>query len=373
MKPQIFLFLTSGFIGSLLPLPSLGDEGTGSPGDFLKDLFSGLNRLDLQVETLHSSDVDIDSYSAQFELRQPNWNFSVTAGYTEYDANYQPAVVGTPNQLSEQSDRLEAKLGFNVSKKWSIELTAREYDGHQSYRSIWIAEYYRQLFGLVPAYEEPDPRGYSSSVAVNYDYAPGHTVRLSAGYGRDYVAPGWFFGPGGLTSSNESRFRRSGTLRFEDIWTFWLKSEHIISVSNVSDRSDRWSIKSSWHVALGDDWTLRASVGFTKEEPQFDADYYGLAVEWNITGRWYLSANMEVYSDTGEIPNAGFSSTSAPGLDTMQYGAGLRWVGEASVFKVYVGTYENDYARLSPANQIFRNLYRDRDWTVVQLAYTYSF
>lgn len=344
-----------------------------SSGSWVSEVIAGQGRLDMQFESLHSSDIDIEQYSIQFELRKPIWNFSLLLGYTDYEEQYRPAVIGTNTVLTEQSKQIQAQVGAELGGGWRIDGTARYYDGYSGYRSIWIAEYYRQLFGPIPGYIAPDPKGYSYSVGATYTYIEGHSLRASVGYGRDVIAPGYTFGGSGLSRSRPTLFRKSSTLRFEDVWTRWLKSEHTISYLDVTSRDYRWQVKSTWHAALGDDWTLRLNVGYSEEGSDFEAEYGGISLEWNFAGNWHISANADIYRDTGEIPNAGLVSTSAPAIKTIQYGIGLRWVGENSAFRIFAAMYENDYDALSPGNQIFRNLYQNRDWTLVQLSYTYNF
>ncbi|MGB0991130.1 MAG: hypothetical protein ACPG32_01515 [Akkermansiaceae bacterium] len=356
-----------------LPAPETASGADSGGGDWWRDLFSGVNRLDVQAETLRSSDIDIDQKTIQFEIQQPIWSFSLTAGHTDYGIDYKPAIVGSEAFLSEETWQWQGRIGAKLNERWSFDFSTRHYDGYSGYRSIWIAERFRQGFGFSPIYQKPDPGGYSYSASALYSYLSGHSVRLSIGYGRDTIAPGYSIGVGGIERSRDTLFRRSSTLRFEDVWTPWLKSENTISVADVTLRKKRWSAKSTWHVALGSDWTLRANVGYSEEAPLFEAKYGGLSVEWNFTGNWHISAGVDVYSDTGEIPNAGLITTAAPGVDTVQYGIGLRWVGESSAFRIYAAMYENDYGALGINNQFLKNLYRDRDWVMVQLSYTYQF
>ena len=343
-------------------------------GNWIDSIFGdGLHRFDVQAERLESDDIEISQYSFQYELQQPIVNASLTLGYTDYDEQYQPAVIGSNAHLVEHSRSIQGLIGWKLSSKWNVDVTARFYDGFASYRSIWIAECYRQLFGLFPTYQSPDSKGQSYAVGVTYNYLSGHSVRLSGGYGRDTIAPGFSFGAGGLSRSRDTLYRKSSTLRFEDVWTPWLKSEHLFNYVDVTNRSTRWGVRSTWHAALGNDWTLRLYAGYSEEKPDYEAEYGGLALEWEFAPGWYVAADVAVYEDTGEIPNAGLVTTSAPGLETMQYGIGLRWVGERSSFRVYVAKYENDYDALSASNQFLSNLYQDRDWTMVQLSYTYQF
>jgi len=358
------------------PNPSLEQDSGGSGGSisrWLENLGDGLHRFDLEVERLDSDDIDISQYVFQYELQQPLWNASLTVGYTDYDVDYQPAIVGMETTLHEQATQLQGEVEVKLSHSVSIDATARHYDGFSGYRSMWIAERFRQSFGFSSIYEEADPKGYSFSVGSTYGYLPGHSVRLSVGYGRDTIAPGYSIGVTGVERSRDTLYRRSSTLRSEDVWTKWLKSEHIVSVSDVSLRETRWSAKSTWHAALSDDWTLRLNGGYTEEGPLFEAIYGGLSVEWNFTGNWHLSVGAEIYSDTGEIPNAGLITTAAPGVDTFQYGMGIRWVGESAACRIYAAIYENDYDALGVNNQFLRNLYQDRNWVLVQASYTYQF
>lgn len=344
-----------------------------SSESWLSRTFDGLHRFDIEAERLHSDDVEISNYALQYELKHLNWDTALTLGYTDYEELYRPAVIGNNAQLTEQTRSIQLQLGWKLNTKWNLNFTTRHYDGFTGYRSIWIAEYYRQLFGAFSSYEAPDPQGESYSVGATYSYLSGHFVRFSVGYGLDTIAPGYSFGAVGLSPSRENLYRKSATLRFEDVWRPWLKSEHIVTYVDTTNRNTRWGVSSTWHAALSEDWTLRLNLGYTEEKSRFDAEYGGLALEWNVAPKWYIFADVALYQDTGEIPNAGLITTAAPGIETLQYGIGLRWVGERSSFKVYAAIYENDYEELSGNNQIFSNLYGDRNWNLFQASYTYQF
>ena len=83
------------------------------------------------------------------------------------------------------------------------------------------------------------------------------------------------------------------------------------------------------------------------------------------SGRWY--------TDTGEIDDSLLLSSAAPELETWHIGLGIRWQGANSAVKLSGGPYFTRYGALGPYTESFHNLYRGRDWGIVQLAFTHQF
>lgn len=373
MNKQLFL-ISSTVVSLLNPQLSAQDDTAAASDKNITSIFKdGLHRFDVESELLHSSDIDLDQYNFQYEIQQAKWRASLAYTQTRYDEEYQPEVIGNDAFLSEKMESIQAQFTWQFENDWELGLSTRYYDGFSNYRSVWIAEYYRQLFGLIPGYETPDPSGTSYTVVATKNYAQGHSITYTLGYGEDEIAPGYSVGALGVEPSRSNRYNKRASIRFDDTWLPWLKSEHLLSYSDTTDRDTQLGVSSNWHIALADDWTLRLQLGYTDERDSFDARYGNLAVEWRFSDRWQAFADVSVYNDSGEIPDAGLSTTAAPGLDTVQYGLGVRWLGDSSSFKIYIGEYETKYDPLSANNQIFSNLYSDRDFTVAQLSYTLNF
>ena len=65
-------------------------------------------------------------------------------------------------------------------------------DGFTDFRSLWIDEYYRQLFAPMAGYGAAVPRGYNGGVGLRWDHVPGTGfLEFSAGWQTDQVSPAY--------------------------------------------------------------------------------------------------------------------------------------------------------------------------------------
>ena len=110
-----------------------------------------------------------------------------------------------------------------------------------------------------------------------------------------------------------------------------------------------------------------------KENPQFEALFVGMTLEHEFSPSWLGSVFGRYYHDTGEIQNSLPASNAPPGLDSYQVGIGLRWIGERSSIKLSGGPYFTRYEKADIEAPFFEDLYRSRDWAMVQVAYSLSF
>ena len=118
---------------------------------------------------------------------------------------------------------------------------------------------------------------------------------------------------------------------------------------------------------------LRSTVGYSEEAPRFEAWFVDETLEMDIDEQWYLSLTGRWYTDTGEIDDSLLLSSAAPELETWHIGLGIRWQGANSAVKLFGGPYFTRYGALGPYTEPFHNLYRRRDWGIVQLAFTHQF
>ena len=336
-------------------------------------LFEGFNRIDVEGEALIGSDIMVLRTSGSYEQQRGDFTVGATLAYTDIDIDYSPRTVTFPADRSESNREGQIDLGWQAKSDLKLTGFARVYDGFPDFRSVWIAEYFEQLFGVVPGYRDADPRGWAVGGGAVWDPIPGSTrITFNLGYGEDDIVQGWIFGAGGLGSGPSRLQTSSGGVVWEQAINGWLKMENSIRAQEVELREPRFQVQTSWAAAFGPNWTLRANAGATRERPSFEAYYAGALLDYQFLPGWHVSVNGRYYEDTGEIESSGFSS-AAPGMQSFELGASLLFDKGDWAARIYGGFYNTDFEPLSVTNNFFGNLYRDRDWWVTRVAVSYSF
>ncbi|MGJ8695377.1 MAG: hypothetical protein ACSHYF_03605 [Verrucomicrobiaceae bacterium] len=331
----------------------------------------GTQSLDTEFEGLYSSDIDIWTGSVFYELEQGDWSFSGGFGRTDYSLLYQPVPTlgGTLRSLSGETWQTNLSLGNQISPDLNLSLGLRAYDGFADYRSIWIAEYYRQTFNFPGSgYLSPDPGGWALNTGLVWNPRLESTLGLDLSYGRDSIAPGWTFG----SSSADLLSSYNVRLRWEESLNPRLKTETSLTYSDISQRDPRILLQSSWNFAASDQLTLRAQFGAGKENPSFESVYTGITLDYELNEHWSLALSGRIYDDSGEIENSGFN-TAAPGLRSYELGLSALYQNGDHAIRASLSLFQNNYDPVDPTNDFFANLYRDRDWTAARLAYSLTF
>ena len=349
-----------------------GEEQPGAVSVGLNWLFDGFNRIDAEGEALIGSDITVLRTSGAYEQQRDDLTVGVTLGYTDIDIDYRELGVGAADR-SESNREAQVELAWEAGEHWQLTAVAGLFDGFPDYRSVWIAEYYQQLFGFVPGFRGADPSGWSVGVGAGWDLVPGATrIAFNLGYGEDEIVQGWTIGRAGLEAGPGRLETTSGAIVLEQAINGWSKMENSLRVRHIALREPRVQIQSNWAVALGPAWTLRASVGATRERPSFEAYFVGGSIDFEFLPGWHAALNARYYEDTGEIESAGFS-TAAPGMQAFELGASLLYDKEGLAVRLSGGFYNTDLEPLDPTNDFFGNLYRDRDWWLARAAVSYSF
>jgi thiol-disulfide isomerase/thioredoxin len=339
-----------------------------------------VRQADVSSEALLASDLTITStvlsYGEKSEVGE--WKLSYT--HNTIAADYAPFTPFDFLGFAERVDEEYDAGAISWRQKLTDELTALAagggYDGFTDYRSVWLANYYRQQFSFVPGYETPAPYGYNLSTALRWEYLPASGFAdASFFYSYDEIAPGYEFEPGpGVLLQGRSRLETySPTLKFENVIHRRIRLLNEFQVAFTSGREARYSYRNSLNFALGERWVLRSLGGYTYENPTLRAWFAGATLEFELTPNWLVSVSGLYYHDTGEIENSAFISTAAPGLETWQGGLGVRYAGEFVSVSLNVAPLWADYEPVAVGTQPFANLYRDRDWISVQAAVTFVF
>lgn len=336
--------------------------------------FTGQQELELTADSLSASDIGIQTYRAFFSGTEQDWTVEGGVSLAAYREDYEPVLFGTNETLTEQTFQANLGVTRKWGREWSGTLSLSAYDGFSDYRSIWISEYYRQLFGAFPAYHAPDPNGYSISAGSSWEYLPGSgTANLSIFYANDEIAPGWGFDSGaGIPAPGDEILETFGSsLSVDQAINPWLKTQLILNARNTSDRDVRLGVVNSWAASSGP-FAFRVTGGYSEESPSFDASHVAAILEWNFMPAWSANIGVRTYRDSGEIQSSGFNALAPPVKSSEIFG-GLLWDRGDLAVSVGIGLLESDYDALSADNEFFGNLYKDREWLTLRIAASHTF
>ena len=341
-------------------------------------------RIDVGAEYFGSNDVGLSQGNANWRWERPDRGLigEVSVAFNRFNLDYQPVPFdfrGASSELTEISRALQTNLRWRTREDWQWIGSAGVYDGYTNYRSIWLAEYFRQQFEPLGAtapdsYVRPDPKGVSAGAGFRWEYVPasGFLELVVTGL-RDEVAPGYEIDFDGLRRGRERLNGLGISVSTENVLSSRVRSRVQVSATRVSERNWRISGEGAVNVALAENLVGRLSMGGATEDPQFGAWYGQAVVDWELSERWALFASGRYYVDTGEIEDALLFTSAAPGVISRRIEAGLRWAGASTSIRLAAGRMRSDYEPTNPRTDFFQNLYQDRNWTVVQLTLTRGF
>lgn len=345
---------------------------------------SAESRWDLGFEWVGASDVDLLQANAirGWEVSEKGWSGDLSFATNGYALDYEPVpfdFLGESASLDEWSFALQSVSRKRLREDLELTLNAGAYTGYTNYRSIWLAEFYRQQFEDrtgVPGdeYRRPDPKGGGAGAGVRWEYvrASGF-LEASFAARRDEVAPGYEIDFEGLRRGREYLNATTFTLSTENVLSPRLRSRVEVRASRISEREWRVGGEGALNIAIGEQVVARLVAGGAHEDPQFEAWYGGILVDWAWSDNWAVFAEVRHYEDTGEIENALLFTSAAPGLESQQASLGVRWVGLNQSWRFKIGQSRSDYDSPNPRLDFFQNLYADRDWTMIQLSYSRTF
>ena len=344
------------------------DEESGFAWDFK-------SRADIESSVLWADGVTLTEYSFYPQLTSDLFDLGISIAYSGFELDYEPEVFGSDENLSANQIRYAFDGRLSLGKQWNLLATTAYYDGFGDYQSLWISEYYEQLFGEVPSYIGPSPKGFSTSLGLEWEYVPVVAkLRITGGYSKDTIAPSYDVGDTGIERGRPNLYTNFVQLEAENVLTSRFVLQNSLQYTNTTNREKRWGFQTSANVAILDNLFFRGNAGFAVEQPRFDAFYFGGSLEYQFADSWFARINARYYEDTGEIQNSlGGFDTSAPPLESFELGAGIRWQGVNSALNFYVGYYQTDYEALSFDNEFLKNLYNDRRWGLLQLTFTHNF
>jgi thiol-disulfide isomerase/thioredoxin len=323
---------------------------------------------------LCSSDVLLTDTVIEYrQTRSAQWAMSLSHGYI--GLHYKPQYTTVEQKTDVEENRFGAQVRgrFPVNERLALTVGGGGYDGYTDYRSLWLNEHYRQLFGPVAGYEKAEPWGLNVFSGLRWEYRPATGfLQTDISYQYDVVAPGYEKKIGvPLIRMRDQYDTVSGRLTLENVLTKRLRALQEFQITSTTDRELRYALQSSLNCALGEQWVLRLVAAGALEEPGFNAWSVSATLErdWNET--WFVSVFGRYYKDTGQLLEGQPGSAASPPVATMMTGVGLRWQGKRASVKIVAGPYFNWYSA-GPTVTDFTNLYRDRDWFSVQFAFAYT-
>ena len=356
-----------GGAGATAAVDSSSSTGVGTPL---------AHAVQADFEGLFASDIQLTQSTVTYGLTRGSFEINASASLNTFNLDYQPAAfdfLGFATALDERrwAGALAGEAGLLPSL--TLMVAGGLYDGFSDYRSLWLNEYYRQQYAALPGYVAASPRGEQASGGVRWEYLPAvGFLQVDVSYFHDEIAPGYEIDFEGLRRGRPDLYTTAYRLVFENILTRRVRMMNEFQLGDTTDREVRYSYQGSLNLALGERWVVRVYGGYTEEAPTFTAWYFGGAAEFELAGGWLVGVSGRYYSDTGEIEDALFSS-AAPGLEAWQIGLGVRRVWGSHAVKVHVAPYFTRYEPVGIGTAFFQHLYEDRDWAIVQLAYTIEF
>lgn len=332
-------------------------------------------------DAMLASDIRITSAAFTYGQKRGGTEWTLRYTHQSYDEGYEPFkkfdFLGRPEHLSENYNGGQLSLRQSLHTSLTLLASGGGYEGFTDYRSLWLANYYKQQFAAFfpRLYEKPDPRGFNGSGGLRWEYQP-TTGFIDAGYlyAEDEIAPGYDRDNlGNALRGRKKLYTQSPYLKFENILTSRIRTLNVFQLTDTTGRELRYSYRGSVNVALGERWTWRTDGGYTSEDPTLRAWHVGGTLECEVAPRWLVSLSGLYYHDTGEIENSLFISTAAPGLETYQGGLGLRYVGQTSSFSISAAPTFASYEPVSLGTRPFTNLYKQRTWVAVQAAWAFEF
>lgn len=338
-----------------------------------------IDRVDALFELVDSDDVSLIQANALTTTQISKWDTQLSLSISDFSFDYEAVsfdLNGTSLPRSESNSALQINSRKEVAEKLTFLIGGGLYDGYSNYRSAWLDEYYRQQFSNldgVPGaelYRKAEPKGFNVNAGVRWMYNPNSGYfQFSISQLQDEIAPGYEIDFDGLRRGESVLATSAASLSTENILSKRVRSLFTLRTSETSGRETRYGAEYALNAALGERWIARVQLGGTKENPQFDALYANVALEYALKESVSLYLDGRYYKDTGEIENSLFTA-AAPGVTSHRFGIGVKWVGDNWSGRAYAAPIRSSYDETLGNVDFFQNLYQDRDWTVFQLAFS---
>lgn len=328
-------------------------------------------------ELLTCDDITLNHTEAFARWTDYGREITLAGGPATTALDYLPAptdLIGVPVHRSDTRHDLLLSWRETLSSDWQASASVGGYSGYTDYRSLWIDEYYRQLFAPVPGYQRADPHGLNASLGGSYEYLPASgRLTWSLGWQYDQVSPGYEKLIGGpLVRGRDQLDTVRLTVGSEHVLNPRLRVRQDLSFINTTARDGRQGYGAEAACALAEHWTARLRLEGVKES-EFHSASAALLLEYDWSARWFAGLSLRLYRDNGQLTDPTLVSSGAPALDTRQLQASFRYAGPRLSGRLAVGPYQTRYASLSTGSAQFATLYQDRDWLALQTALAWTF
>jgi hypothetical protein len=343
-------------------------------------LRAGVTGTEATIETEALGCGDVRMGQANLIADQPvsGDTFEVSATQDRIDIDYSPSredFVTQPVHRAEESTAVALTSRVDVDSNFSPMFTVGGYRGYTDYRSVWLDEFYRQLFSGVPGYEPVSPHGLNALAGARWAYVPGAAFFQSTLILQDdTVSPGYEPQIGKPLLRGLEHLRTFAVrVSTENVLTPTLRSLVAVSVTGTTDRERRYTVQGSLNWAVGERLTLRTVVGEVSEGDEFHSVSGSADLERNWGERWFAGIAVRGYRDGGEVVDPLIPSSAATALRTVDVTASVRWQGERAAFRLEAGPYWTRYEPVGLASSQFASLYRGRDWRHVEGTTSWTF
>jgi thiol-disulfide isomerase/thioredoxin len=378
------LFAATGFDGTTEMRAAI--DGVGNPAELEKA--SGnvpviRTTADYSVEVAGEALVsrDLSIVDAAFHLSrstsrwEQDFTFAQSYNRIEYRPPDTPWSWEQPEVRKETMDGLRFRVGRTGGAIMAPYMKAGVYKGYTDHRSIWIDEYYRQNFESDAAYKQADPWGGSVSLGLRWEYSPSTAfLEGSITYQFDEVTPGYFPELRSPLRRGEDELETWGfRLSSENAWSPRFRTLQEISLIETTGREQRFACAGSFNYALGEKWTIRATLDGATEKPDFVAGSVGCFLEHELREDLLAGAGLRWYEDSGELEDKAIISSAAPALKTLRAEGGVKWIDKQMLIRLNAGVYLTHYEETGTGSEEFFHLYDDRNWAIVDLAIAWRF
>ncbi|MDB4798445.1 hypothetical protein OAH36_02485 [Verrucomicrobia bacterium] len=340
-------------------------EAEGSPSSF--------RILDIASEWISSSDLALSSSTLSYrnEVQESKWQLNLNHG--SIDMDFRSLDIFThPAKIREERIGIQGRLERRINQHIRGQAGLQAYDGFATYQGAWLHEYYQQRYGLF-GYDQVDPYGLLGNVGSRWEYTPGSGyLQASVSRLHQRIAPGAEF-EGHLTLGNTRLNTTLVNLSSENILSQRVKTRVDLGITDTTGRKLRYTLAGFVNHAVSENWVIRSTLSWTGESPGFNAYIGGLTAEYPITDAFLISLSGRYYQDSGEIEDSLLFSAAAPGIETIQFGIGFRYQREHASAKLFIAPYTSRYEPIGRGTEFFGQLYQDRNWILLQLAYSWEF
>ena len=218
----------------------------------------------LAFETILSSDIQLNTVNATYGQQHGGTEWNVSYTHNTYGIDYEPYALfdflGFAERLDEALDRGQVLLRQKLGDRFTLSGGGGIYSGFTDYRSLWLANYYRQQFNFVPGYQSPDPRGFNVSTGLRWEYQP--TTGFAEAnffYAHDEIAPGYEFEPllGQAVHGRDRLHTYAPSLKFENVLTKRIRTLNEFQFTLTTQTGRTYRVEISTNLL---NWTTLRSV-----------------------------------------------------------------------------------------------------------------